>query len=599
MLQPLRLPLALGLALVLTACASTSSNTIGSLPDTRAGDLDKTLAAAGKKRGAEATNLYLAAADLAWQEGDSFKARSLIESLDLENALPAQIIFANTLSAELALDRKQPEMALQLLQDPAFGRIAELPLTQQVRSQEVRAQALAATGQLLPAARERIFMGGLLHGQAAIDNQESIWSLISRLQTPVDIRSGEQELRGWLALSGLVRSTGSLEQKQQNLRDWVASNSQHPAARQLPAELDTLLTLKPRPLQRVALLLPSHDRNQKVVNALRNGFLARYYAAREAGQQIPELHFHDSSQLGNLGELYRQLQQDQVDLLIGPWEKDLVRQLAEQSSLPVTTLALNYADNAESATEGLFQFGLSAEDEARMAANRAWNDGMRNAVILVQSGDWGRRVQAAFSEQWERLGGTVKDSIYLGQPVELAQQLASLMRLRDSEARSKKLADTLDMRIHSQPGRRRDIDFAFLAAPSQQARQVRPTLIFQYAGDLPVYATSAVNPGRQDQALLHDLEGITFTEVPWLLEDRDPLQQEVTNRWPEAAGLMGRFYAMGADAYQLAVQLQLLQALPNTSTDGLTGQMQLGTQNKVERHTGWAQYSDGKLELLP
>lgn len=600
MLQHLRLPLALGLLLGLAACASTSGDSIGSLPDTRNADLDKTLTAAGKKKGDEATSLYLAAADLAWQQGDSLKARSLLESLNLDHALPARKIFANTLSAELALARKQPEMALQLLQDPAFDRLAELPVAQQVRSQEARARALEESGQLLPAVRERIYMAGLLDQQAAGNNLESTWSLVSRLQMPVDSRANETELRGWLALSRMVRGNGSLVEKQLKLREWIAANSQHPAARQLPAELDKLLALQPQPLQRVALLLPSHDRNQKVVNALRNGFLARYYEARESGQTVPELLFYDSNQTGSPEELYRQLQQDQVDLLIGPWEKELVTRLAEQASLPVATLALNYADNHTSqATSNLYQFGLSAEDEARMAAERAWADGMRNAVVLVQAGDWGRRVQAAFAGHWQQLGGTLVDSVYLGQPVELAQQLGSLLRLRDSEERSKKLADTLQTRIHSQPGRRRDVDFVFLAAPSQLARQVRPTLIFQYAGDLPVYATSAINPGSQDSALLHDLDGITFTEVPWLLNTSDPLKDGIINRWPEAASLMGRFYAMGADTYQLAVQLQLLQALPNTSTEGLTGQMQLGKQNRVERHTGWAQFVDGKLEPLP
>lgn len=599
MFQTLRLPLALGLALALGACATTSSNNLGALPDSRHSDLDRTLATASKKRGAEATGLYLAAADLAWQQGDHLKARTLLDSLDLADAQPAQIIFANTLSAELALERKQPEMALQLLQAPAFDRLTELPVTQQIRSQEAKARAFEASAQLLPAARERIFMAGLLDSSKSAGNLENIWSLVSHLPASVELRPGENELSGWLELSGMVRSSGSLDSKQQSLRNWLAENPQHPAARQLPTELERLLTLQPKPLQRVALLLPSLDRNQKVVNALRNGFLARYYQAREEGHNVPELLFFDSSQFAGLNELYRQLQQEQIDLLVGPWEKQLVSQLAGQAGLPVPTLALNYADNSSSPTDGLYQFGLSAEDEARMAAERAWADGMRNAVVLVAGGDWGRRVQAAFSQYWQQLGGEVKETLYLGQPVELAQQLATALRLRDSEARSKKLAETLDTRIHSQPGRRRDVDFVFLAAPSQQARQVRPTLIFQYAGDLPVYATSAINPGSRDAGLLHDLEDISFTEVPWLLDSPDPLKQKIIDRWPEAAGLMGRFYAMGADAYQLATQLQLLQAVPNTSTEGLTGKMQLNQRNQVERQTGWAKYSNGKLELLP
>lgn len=599
MLRPLRLPLALGLSLVLAACATTNTDSIGSLPDTRHTDLDKTLTAAGKKKGEEAISLYLAAADLAWQEGDSLKARTLIDALDLDNARPAQRIFANTLLAELALARKQPGMALQLLQDPVFERLAELPASQQTRSQEAKANALEATGQLLPAVRERIFMAGMLSGQAAKNNLENTWSLVSRLPAPVDTSAHETELNNWLALSTLVRGNSSLSEKQQRLQNWISSNPQHPAARQLPGDLDKLLTLQPQALERIALFLPSHDRNQNVVNALRNGFLARYYQSKAAGQPVPELLFYDSSQLTSLNQLYKQLQQDQADLLVGPWEKNLVHQLAGQTRLPVTTLALNYADHSTQTADNLYQFGLAAEDEARMVAERAWADGMRNAIVLVQSSDWGRRVQAAFAEHWQQLGGELKDSIYLGQPVELAQQLGSALRLRDSEARSKQLAETLETRVYSQPARRRDVDFVFLAAPSSLARQVRPTLIFQYAGDLPVYATSAVNPGSQDPGLLHDLDGIIFTETPWLLNTNDSLKQDIINRWPEAAGLMGRFYAMGADAYQLATQLQLLQALPGTSTDGLTGQMQLDSKNKVERHTGWAQYVDGRLEPLP
>ena len=236
MLQPLRLPLALGLTLVLAACASTNPHSIGSLPDTRHTDLDKTLTIAGKKKGEEAVSLYLSAADLAWQQGDSLKARTLVDSLDLDSARPAQQIFANTLLAEMALARKQPEMALQLLQAPVFERLPELPASQQARSQEVKARALEATGQLLSAVRERIFIAGLLVDGAAHSNLESTWSLVSRLQPPVDSQAHENELNGWLALSDLVRSNSSLAQKQQGLQEWISNNPKHPAALQLPAE---------------------------------------------------------------------------------------------------------------------------------------------------------------------------------------------------------------------------------------------------------------------------------------------------------------------------------------------------------------------------
>ena len=263
MLQTLRFPLAFGLIISLAACVTTGSNSVGTLPDTRYVSLEKTLAQSGKKKGQDATALYLAAADMAWQQGDSLKARTLLESLDLDDATPAHKMFANTLAAELALARKQPEMALQLLQDPAFERLTELPVTQQTRSQEVKAEAFEATGELLQATRERIFIAGLLSKQAADINLEKTWSLVSRLPATTEAKSHEADLQGWLSLSTLIRSNSTLEHKQQSLRDWINTHKQHPAAIKLPAELNALLTLQPKPLQRIGLFCPARTATKK------------------------------------------------------------------------------------------------------------------------------------------------------------------------------------------------------------------------------------------------------------------------------------------------------------------------------------------------
>ena len=229
-----------------------------------------------------------------------------------------------------------------------------------------------------------------------------------------------------------------------------------------------------------------------------------------------------------------------------------------------------------------------------MAADRAWADGKRNVIILVQSGEWGRRVQNAFNQRWLSLGGQVAGSQAIGQPIELAQQIGTLLQLRDSEARSKRLQNLLGTKLFSNPSRRRDVDFIFLAASPLQARQIQPTLRFQYAGDLPIYATSSLNPSSQDSGIQQDLEGIFLTEIPWLFNTDDPLRQQIITRWPEADAFMGRFYAMGADAYQLALQLQQLKALPNSKTEGYTGSLQLNQQQQIERTLYWAKIKQGK-----
>ncbi|MEM8120314.1 penicillin-binding protein activator, partial [Morganella morganii] len=167
--------------------------------------------------------------------------------------------------------------------------------------------------------------------------------------------------------------------------------------------------------------------------ALQDGFLAAHFQAQQAGQNPPSIKLYDSTQVRSLDDFYRQAQADGVELVVGPLEKPLVKQLASREQLPITTLALNYSDNSQEGPAQLFQFGLAAEDEARAVASRAWGDGMRRAVALVPRGEWGDRVLAAFSQSWQSAGGSLIAAEHVDQPVQLAQQIADLLQLRQSE----------------------------------------------------------------------------------------------------------------------------------------------------------------------
>src|SRR5699024_3089370 len=122
------------------------------------------------------------------------------------------------------------------------------------------------------------------------------------------------------------------------------------------------------------------------------------------------------------------------------------------------------------------QYGLAAEDEARVAADRAWADGLRRAAALVPANAWGERVLDAFSSHWQALGGELIATQKINQPAELAGQIAELFQLRESEQRAQQLQATLGTPIDAQPARRQDIEFVFVAASPQQARHIKPTL---------------------------------------------------------------------------------------------------------------------------
>ena len=600
MIACLRLLTALCLAALLAACASSPSSSLGELPRTPDASIEQLLdKAANSKSPEDAALLRLSAADLAYKQKDYPRAARILEQVPLDPLKPAQQVFASTLSAELAMSRNQPKAALTALAHPSLQRLGELPEEQQVRTYSVHAAALEADGQTLAAAQQRVALTPLLSGEAASANNDAIWALVAALPAEQLQPSTDQTLAGWTSLALAVKSAGTLEQQQAAIDTWRTQNPEHPAAKQLPTALVKLKELASQPLTKIALLLPQEGQLAGVARALRGGFMAAHFQAQQSGQVVPAVQVFDSSRISSLDDFYRQAQAAGVQLVIGPLEKPLVKKLAAYPQLPITTLALNYADAGQKAPPQLFQFGLAAEDEAREVSRRARADGMVRAVALVPSGEWGDRVLAAFRKDWEANGGTLLAAERIAQPIALAQQIAELFQLRQSEGRAKSLQSTVGGNIAAQPSRRQDIDFIFLASTPQQAQQIKPTLNFQYAGDVPVYATSNLYSASGDVNQYNDMTGIRFCETPWLLDSSNSLRQQVVQQWPQAAGSLGRLYAMGVDAYSLAPRLGQLKALPDNRVEGLSGSLSMNANQRIERQLPWAEFAGGQVKRLP
>ena len=588
MIACLRLFTALCLAALLAACASSPSSSLGELPRTPDASLEQLLQQASETSNPEkAALLRLSAADLAIRQQNNERAQQILAQVPLDQLKPAQQVFASTLAAELAMSRNDPKAALTALSHPSLSRVNELPTDLQVRTHTVHARAFEADDQLLSSARERAAMAPHLTGDAATQNNEAIWALVAALPVDQLQPQGNDVLGGWMSLALTVKSAGTLQDQQNAIDQWRMQNPAHPAAIQLPTPLVKLKELASQPLTKLALLLPQSGQLASVSRALRDGFMAAHYQAQQAGQNPPGIQFYDSSRLTSLDDFYRQAQADGVQLVVGPLEKPLVKQLNSRSQLPITTLALNYSEGTQGPAQ-LFQFGLAAEDEAREVARRAHADGLTRAGAMVPKGEWGERVLKAFRQEWEASGGTIVGIEYIDKPVALAQQVAELVQLRNA---GKSGAE--------QPSHRQDLEFIFLAATPQQAQQIKPTLNYQYAGDLPVYATSHVFSASGDLNQYKDMNGVRFCETPWLLEPANPLRQQVSAQWPQAGGSLGRLYAMGIDAYRLTPSLGQLKALPGTRVDGLSGSLSMSPTQRVERQLPWAEFVNGQIQRLP
>ena len=194
---------ALFLASLLCACASSPSNQLGELPRTPTASIEQLLEQAAAASGEEAGLLRLSAADQAYRQQDIGRASRILQQVPLDSLKPAQQVFASTLAAELALARQKPKTALKALQHPSLEQLSALPVDLQIRSQLARARALEGSGQILNAARERVFIAPLLSDEAASQNQAAIWKLVSSLPLEQLQPTGDADLSGWLELASL------------------------------------------------------------------------------------------------------------------------------------------------------------------------------------------------------------------------------------------------------------------------------------------------------------------------------------------------------------------------------------------------------------
>lgn len=326
----------------------------------------------------------------------------------------------------------------------------------------------------------------------------------------------------------------------------------------------------------IALLLPLKGPHAQPAQAIKAGFLA--YHKENA---LP-IKLYDTTQNSDIGALYYQAVGNGAQFVIGPLVKEEVYNLSKltQSTLPIPVLALNaHPDVKISASKPFFQFALSPEEEAKSLADKAWEQGHKSTSIIVPDNEWGKRVLNAFSTQWHSLGGTIPSTARIKAQQDPASSIRTLLKISHSYDPKKNQKNKT-----KEPARRQDIDMIVLAAPPEQARQLRPLLEFYEAQDLPVYSTSSVYSGVPNPQQDRDLNGIIFCDMPFILNN---LQDSAPS------GSLARLYAMGLDAYQLMARLPILSQSANAQYHGATGLLSIGANHKVERELSWAQIKNG------
>lgn len=524
---------------------------------------------------------------------DWMRAELVLSELDNSPMVPSthDLQYRAYLEARGAFERGLLQRASRLLAGLAQQSLAPA-LDLKVTGLQRHMASLA--GDSLTSARLGRKLMNLNTGHEA-DLKRHLWRELQRTDE-TRLRAAEQEAsdpewRAWLQLALATRETGSPSARASALQSWLEQYPTHPGASPLPGGLKFLLDA-PSGTDRVALLLPLSGRLAPAAKAVKDGYLAAYYAAAQAR---PDLYILDTDRYPGAAEAYRQAVALGANLVIGPLSKQAVTEIGLLPERPVPVLALNRIDqDLPPSTSPLVQLSLSPEDEARRIAELAFGEGGRRALIVQPRGSWGDKLQQALVERWQQLGGSIAATAIYGDQTEYSSSIEDALDIPAGRARARAVRDMLAENIEYTPRRRQDLDVVFLLSHSgAEARSVKPLLSFHYAGDLPVWGTSALYSGTPD-GRDRDLQGVNLVEIPWLLGSSPDLRVAI------AAGDTGsdnfaRLNALGADAYRLQTGFRRLASGPDLLLRGHTGLLSLDPGQRLLREPTPATFDRGVL----
>ncbi len=510
------------------------------------------------------------------------------------------------LGGQIALADNQPQQCLQRLDQV---RTPDLLPDGGLVYYQLRAAAHRANGEPVKALEQLVWADGLITNPDRQEaNQAQIWDQLSalpdaELQT-LHEHAGSDTLSGWAELAYDVRANQfNADSLDATIEAWQQRFPTHPANRRLIEDLRRSAPEAHGLPGRIALLLPLSGRAATEGAAIRDGFML---AQQQSAANAYPVRIYDTGLGQPIQTVYQQAITEGADLIVGPLLKETIAELVNTVQLHVPVLALNHIDEPVGIGQPLYQFGLTPEDEAEQAAERAFFDGHQRMIALVPEGDWGERVLAAFERRWKETGGElVTVQRYPAQTTDFSRYIRNALNLTQSNDRYRALVRFLGKNVEFEPRRRQDVDAVFVVAFPREARLIRPQLNFFHASDLPVYATSHVYNGVPNPTRDQDLNGVRFCDTPWTLVDAadwSNLHELIRQKWGARAAHYERLFALGIDAYRVIPWLETLNRPGAAEFRGATGQLSMDDQRRLHRRLECAEFQDGEpadLGVLP
>ncbi|HEY0198848.1 MAG TPA: penicillin-binding protein activator [Rhodanobacter sp.] len=529
-----------------------------------------------------ADSYRLRAAEAWRQEGEIERTAPVLAQINRQDLVDDEPLRFDLLRAELALNQHDTASALQLTTQPNVA----VPPALQLRLLELRARAMASSGDNWGAARTRVEMDDKLNGFDHEQNRKQIIDLLTKVgvdplkQRATAMKPGDRML-AWIN-EALSQMGVAVARPQPEL--------QQPVGTLLPGADANVREGYKAPAQ-VALLLPTDGNFAAASTSIREGFFTAYIDAGHNHAPRPTVRVYNSKGTGE-GAIaaYQQAVTDGANLVVGPLTRSEVAAVFSQTQLPVPLLALNHPDNKQLPAGNISEFGLLPETEGAQAADHMVERGLRHAYVLISNDDFAQRAAGAFKAELAARGGQIDSMVTISSFTNAVSGLnlptdanpAVIAAPASTSSASTSTASTVDDRG------------IFISMRPNQARLLLPQLAIANV-HLPVFATSHIYDGRDDATANNDLNGVEFCDSPWLFDAQPglPNHDDIAAQLPSASGGAGRLFAFGMDAWSLVPYLDWLRAHPGSYLPGASGQLTADEFGRMRRVLIWAKFQDG------
>jgi outer membrane PBP1 activator LpoA protein len=372
-----------------------------------------------------------------------------------------------------------------------------------------------------------------------------------------------------------------------------AKETKEKATEKPPADLSAPVA-KLSAAPHIALLLPLTGQFSSAALAIREGFIGAYYLDEANNQNTQtQINIYDTGADKNVIKAYNDALKEGANIIVGPLTKEGLKTLLDSKTVDNSTIviALNTLEGRTHLPRYLYPFALGPEDEAYRLAEQAWHNGYKTAAGLVEKDTFGRRAAASFKKRFEQLGGAVVDIVYFDSNRALEDPVHYLLKVEEAKDAAGEMTFVR---------RRQDLDFIFLAANPQQARQIPPLMQFYYAKNLPIYAMASVYSGVPNPGRDNDLNGVVFCDSPWVVNAKarnstlDSMAKQSLTHPDEQA----RLFAFGVDAFKVVKEINRLSASPQYRFNGATGTISMDSSGFIVREPDCARFSLGVPRVL-